>query len=183
MRARPCEPRLAGSRSSSRGSHAGRQPSMRQWKHWFPNRPDKGCPRAEPGTSVGILRPDDGIAAHRSAPPAHRTVPPLQLCQREGIMSVPYRLPPIPGVLLLLANSFAGAETPLPDPVAPAVVGRPLAEIKPVRPARQKPAVAKADRPLQLAATPALRAAPALAAAPAPAPAVAQAVPVAQQAP
>lgn len=52
----------------------------------------------------------------------------------------------LPGLLLLAGASFALAESPLPDPVAPAVIGRPLDQIKPARPARDK---AAAKRPGQ----------------------------------
>lgn len=62
------------------------------------------------------------------------------------------RLPHLTGVLLLAAAPFAAAQSPLPDPIAPAVIGRPLDQIKPVRPARPKPAAVKPERPRQLAA-------------------------------
>jgi hypothetical protein len=59
-----------------------------------------------------------------------------------------YRFPLLPvGALLLVAAPHALAESPLmPDPVAPAVIGRPLDQIRPVRPKRaktHKPAAAK----------------------------------------
>ena len=58
------------------------------------------------------------------------------------------RLPLLAGLLLLAATQVAAAETPLPDPIAPAVIGRPLDEIRPAaRPARPKAAAAKANRP------------------------------------
>lgn len=91
-------------------------------------------------------------------------------------MHVMLRLPHLTGVLLLAATPWAGAESPLPDPVAPAVIGRPLEQIRPARPLREKPAAAKPHRAKQVAAgkkgVPA-RAAAAVAAAPAvqPAPA------------
>jgi hypothetical protein len=79
-------------------------------------------------------------------------------------MQVKFRLPHLTGVLLVAATPFAGAEPPLPDPIAPAVIGRPLNQIRPARPVRQKPAAAKPDRPKQVAgsnkAVPTLPAAP-----------------------
>lgn len=71
--------------------------------------------------------------------------------------------PTLAAALLLALLPLAGAETPTPDPVAPAVVGRPLDETWTVRPARKKPpaqAAQKAKRPPQVAASPA-KAAPA----------------------
>ncbi|MCG2592225.1 RcnB family protein [Ramlibacter sp. XY19] len=62
-------------------------------------------------------------------------------------MSVPFRIAPLAGLLLLAASSFATAESPLPDPVAPAVLGRPVDQIKPVRPAKSKPAAKPAAAP------------------------------------
>lgn len=104
-------------------------------------------------------------------------------------MTVPFRLTFLAGAALCAAVPFAQAESPMPDPIAPAVLGRPLDQIKPVRPAKQKaPTVAKARRSQPVATAtmgaapaPALRlaAAPTLAA-PQPAPA---AVPVATAAP
>mgnify|MGYP003577897376 CR=1 FL=1 len=39
-------------------------------------------------------------------------------------MHVKFRLPPLTGVLLLAAATpFAAAESPMPDPIAPAVIG------------------------------------------------------------
>jgi hypothetical protein len=53
------------------------------------------------------------------------------------------RLPLLTGVLLA-CTPFALAESPLvPDPVPPAVIGRPLEQIKPARPVRPRPAAAK----------------------------------------
>lgn len=73
-----------------------------------------------------------------------------------------YRLPLLTGVLLLGAQ-LALAETPLSDPIPPAVLGRPLDQIRPSRPAKAK--VAKPERardakarrpePLQLTRKPA----------------------------
>jgi hypothetical protein len=54
------------------------------------------------------------------------------------------RLPLLSGVLLLAAAPLAAAESPLPDPVAPAVIGRPLDQIGPARATRPKPASTKA---------------------------------------
>lgn len=67
-------------------------------------------------------------------------------------MQVKFCLPHISGVLLVAATPLAGAESPLPDPIAPAVIGRPLDQIRPARPVRQKPAAAKPNRPKQVAA-------------------------------
>jgi hypothetical protein len=67
-------------------------------------------------------------------------------------MHAMYRLPHLASVLLLAATPFAAAESPLPDPIAPAVIGRPLDQIKPTRPARHKPTAAKANRPKPAAA-------------------------------
>lgn len=56
------------------------------------------------------------------------------------------RLPLLTGLLLFAVApmAVAVAEGPLlPDPVPPAVVGRPLEQIKPARPVREKPAAAK----------------------------------------
>ena len=55
-------------------------------------------------------------------------------------MPVMTRLPLLSGVLLLMAAPVAMAEAPMPDPVAPAVIGRPLDKIAPARVARPKPA-------------------------------------------
>ncbi|MCD6078486.1 MAG: hypothetical protein K0R89_2424 [Ramlibacter sp.] len=66
-------------------------------------------------------------------------------------MLVTFRLPHLAAVLLV-AVTGAGAETPFTDPVPPAVVGRPLDQIKPARPAQQAPAV-KPNRPRPLATT------------------------------
>jgi hypothetical protein len=57
-------------------------------------------------------------------------------------MRAPSRFPLLPAAALLLAGacSQALAESPLiPDPVAPAVIGRPLDQIRPARPARARP--------------------------------------------
>jgi Ni/Co efflux regulator RcnB len=66
-------------------------------------------------------------------------------------MPVTFRLPHLAAVLLV-AVTGAGAETPFTDPIPPAVVGRPLDQIKPARPAQQAPA-AKPNRPRPLATT------------------------------
>lgn len=64
-------------------------------------------------------------------------------------MHVMSRLPLLPGLLLLAAPLAALAESPMPDPIPPAVIGRPLDQIRPVRP---KPMTAKpAARPKQVA--------------------------------
>lgn len=55
----------------------------------------------------------------------------------------------LPAVLLLAGTSFATAESPLPDPLPPAVLGRPLEQIRPVpaKPKPAKPQAAKAKPP------------------------------------
>jgi hypothetical protein len=70
-------------------------------------------------------------------------------------MHVMLRLPLLPGLLLLAGAQAALAESPLPDPVAPAVIGRPLDQIRPARPIREKPEAAKPARSKQAAAQPA----------------------------
>lgn len=67
-------------------------------------------------------------------------------------MHVMFRLPPLAALLLLAAAPFAGAESPMPDPIAPAVVGRPLDQIRSGRAQRHKPVAAKPVRRQQLAA-------------------------------
>jgi len=92
--------------------------------------------------------------------------------------------PPLAAFVLLLAAPFAGADSmlPLPDPVAPAVVGRPLDRIRPARPAHPKPVAAKPVRREQVAtAHQAMRTVPPTPVLVAPAP-VQQAIP-AQQVP
>ncbi len=97
-------------------------------------------------------------------------------------MHLPIRLPHLTAVLLLAATpSFSAAESPMPEPIAPAVIGRPLDQIRPVRPARQKPVANKASRPKPAVAS--RKAAPKRTAArPATAPAVAGTVPAQQTA-
>lgn len=58
-------------------------------------------------------------------------------------MHVRLRLPYLSGMLLLAATPLAAAESPMPDPIAPAVIGRPLDQIRPVRPVRPKPMAVK----------------------------------------
>lgn len=70
-------------------------------------------------------------------------------------MRVMLRLPLLPGVLLLAGTQFALAESPLPDPLAPAVIGRPLEHMTPARPVREKLAAAKPPRLRHAAARPA----------------------------
>jgi Ni/Co efflux regulator RcnB len=77
--------------------------------------------------------------------------------------------------LLLVATAAVGAESPTPEPIAPAVIGRPLDEIRPYRPVRPKPAAAKPSRPKQIAASSKPAPAAPVAAAPAAAAAVAAA--------
>jgi hypothetical protein len=70
-------------------------------------------------------------------------------------MHVMLRLSLLPGALLLAGASFALAESPMPEPVAPAVIGRPLEQWRPARPVPTKPAAAKPVRPKQASARPA----------------------------
>lgn len=57
------------------------------------------------------------------------------------------RLLLLPAALLLAGTSFATAETPLTDPVPPAVLGRPLEQIRPApAPAKPKPAKPQAAK-------------------------------------
>lgn len=65
-------------------------------------------------------------------------------------MHVTLRLPQFLGMSLLAASACVAAEGPLPDPIAPAVIGRPLDEIRPARPVRAKPATAKPKRGAQV---------------------------------
>jgi hypothetical protein len=68
-------------------------------------------------------------------------------------MRVMLRLPLLTGVLLLAGAQFALAESPLPDPVAPAVIGRPLDQIGPAKkPAAKKAAAARPSKSRQAAA-------------------------------
>jgi len=68
-------------------------------------------------------------------------------------MHLTLRLPLLRGLLLLACTPVALAESPLPDPVAPAVIGRPLEQARPARPVRAKPAAAKPMQPRPAAAT------------------------------
>lgn len=61
-------------------------------------------------------------------------------------MHVTLRLPSLLGLSLLAAAAGATAESPMPEPIAPAVIGRPLDQIAPARPARQKPVATKPKR-------------------------------------
>lgn len=70
-------------------------------------------------------------------------------------MHVMLRLVLLPGVLLFGGAPFALAESPLPDPVAPAVIGRPLDQTRTVRPVKKKSAATKVVRPKHAAARPA----------------------------
>lgn len=83
-------------------------------------------------------------------------------------MHATFRLPHCAALLLLAAAPLAGAESPMPDPVAPAVIGRPLDQIRPAPPARKKAVAAKPKQAQPVAAT-------AKAASPRPAAAVAKA--------
>jgi Ni/Co efflux regulator RcnB len=57
-------------------------------------------------------------------------------------MHVMLRAPRLAGWLLLAAAPLAGAESPMPEPIAPAVIGRPLDQIRP-RPMRVESATVK----------------------------------------
>lgn len=57
-------------------------------------------------------------------------------------MATMLRLLLLPGVLFAGA-SFALAESPMPDPIAPAVIGRPFGHMQQTRPAQRKPVAAK----------------------------------------
>jgi hypothetical protein len=101
-------------------------------------------------------------------------------------MHLTLRLPLLPGVLLLAGSALALAESPMPDPVPPAVMGRPLEPMRPAQPARekpasqpapQKPAAAKPASPRYTTARPAAPAPHA-----APTPRAAPAAPTAQRA-
>ncbi len=110
-------------------------------------------------------------------------------------MPVMLRLPHLSTVLMLAATTCVAAESPMPDPIAPAVIGRPLEQIRPARVA-QKPAAiptatgtasdtatgsATADKPRQAAVArkPVAAPAPRVAAAPSARVAPAPAAPVA----
>ncbi len=67
-------------------------------------------------------------------------------------MRVMLRWPHLMGMMLLAAAPFAGAESPLPDPIAPAVIGRPLDQIRPARQVHPKPAATKPNPPKEVAA-------------------------------
>lgn len=95
-------------------------------------------------------------------------------------MPVPSRFPHCAAALLLLAAPFARAESPMPEPIAPAVIGRPLDQIRPVRPHRPKPAVAKPVRERQVAVANPAAPARAATAVPAPQQVPARALPPAQ---
>lgn len=74
-------------------------------------------------------------------------------------MSATLRSTLLPGLLLLAATPFARAESPMPDPIPPAVVGRPLDRgwsfhVAPSRPATAT-ATAKKPRTAQAARKPA----------------------------
>ena len=61
-------------------------------------------------------------------------------------MQAPFRFPLLAGVVLLFAAPIAFAESPLPDPVAPAVIGPPLDQIRPARKHHEHPAVKPTSR-------------------------------------
>lgn len=67
-------------------------------------------------------------------------------------MSATHRIPHLATAFLLAASACVAAESPMPDPIAPAVIGRPLDQIRPVRPAAQKAVVAPTERPGKVAA-------------------------------
>lgn len=68
-----------------------------------------------------------------------------------------YPLPLFAGALLATGVSFAAlAESPMPDPIPPAVIGRPIESVKPApRAVRPKPAAPKVKAKAQLTAAPA----------------------------
>ena len=70
-------------------------------------------------------------------------------------MHVMFRLPILSGLLLLAGAPPAFAESPMPDPIPPAGVGRPLEQIRPWRPLRATTAPAPAPRPKNAATQPA----------------------------
>lgn len=59
-------------------------------------------------------------------------------------MTVPSCLHHLMGALAVATASVAWAQSHLPDPIAPAVIGRPLEQIKPARPVRKEAAVQQA---------------------------------------
>jgi hypothetical protein len=105
--------------------------------------------------TVGEVRPTVRMPADMPHPTAELKV--RGCVSRESTMHVLLRLLLVPGVLLLAGASFALAESPLglPDPVPPAVIGRPLDQLKPARPAQQEPAAAKPAPARPVAARPA----------------------------
>jgi hypothetical protein len=105
--------------------------------------------------TVGEVRPTVRMPADMPHPTAELKV--RGCVSRESTMHVLLRLLLVPGVLLLAGASFALAESPLglPDPVPPAVIGRPLDQLKPARPAQQAPAAAKPAPARPVAARPA----------------------------
>jgi hypothetical protein len=122
------------------------------------------------------------LSDRRGARLARQFVLARQRVQEPMMPSRPHRLPVLLAVLLAGAATSALAESPLPDPVAPAGIGRPLDQIRPGRagkPAAKKEAlrkdtakarkIARSPAPApQAAARPALlQGAPAAAAAPA----------------
>jgi hypothetical protein len=71
-------------------------------------------------------------------------------------MDAMHRLLLLPGVLLFAGAPAALAESPLmPDPIAPAVIGRPLDQIRPARVARPKPMSVRPASPERTGARPA----------------------------
>jgi hypothetical protein len=76
-------------------------------------------------------------------------------------MHLTLRLSLLPGVLLLAGSPFVLAESPMPDPIPPAVMGRPFEPMQPTRPVREKPAAAKPATPNHTTTRPAAHAVPA----------------------
>lgn len=69
-------------------------------------------------------------------------------------MHAPIRTPLLPLLLLFAATPLAMAESPMPDPIAPAVIGRPLDQIRPSPPVRERhlsPRPARAATPARSA--------------------------------
>ena len=141
------------------------------WPRCWPRQPAWPAPsRMHGGPSA--------VSDRRSRAPPTRTALrltsqfPMALHASRETMHLKFRLSYLGGVLLLAGVPVVAAESPmasggypLPDPVAPAVVGRPLNQIRPARPKPIAIKPAQPAKPRQLAATP--KAAPSPARAPA----------------
>ncbi|HYE40504.1 MAG TPA: hypothetical protein VEB23_11255, partial [Ramlibacter sp.] len=71
---------------------------------------------------VGTVRPAKRPAADTGGPGGGSKVHGHSSASFEDTMHVTFRLPYLTGMLLLAATPFAAAESPLPDPIAPAVI-------------------------------------------------------------